>query len=447
MSSMTETTEKSKILNVDDKIKRMIFNTAFVIGWLAMMPVGAFPNLMPVFAITIILCIGICFFDDNFYLFIALFAFMRYKILIGDTPVFRIYSYLAVIKLLTQLPKLKFRVAYIPAILVFVLHCIFAFGRIEGQMRLALNTIVDVALVYLVIIKVLSDINLTRKFLFAFVMGGLISGVYGWTNKDMTVEINVLGGGNETVSRNFGSLGDPNFAGMFYNTCIFISLILKNIPKWLKAVLIAVFVVMLLQTASLSGILTLGVMGCIYIILKYRSKSFFILLFLFIAVSIALGVLLTVPQFREIPAISGLIIRINEKLGYIARGRLDLLTTDRAAIWQEALEIFSKKNVWGKLFGGSVVTVMYIDKSLISIAIHQSIIQGLLNFGILGVLLIYVPVVGILVWRLLNHFMKKPNYEGEDVGILRIMFPIIFLVFGMSVDFFIDWTYMFFYFI
>ncbi len=445
--SFAEIKKKNNFFGIDDKIKKIIFNTAFIVGWLAMLPVGAFPDLMPIFAIVIVLCMVTCIFDDNFYLFIALFVFMRYKILLGDTPVYRIFSYLAVIKLLTELPKLKFRAIYIPALMVFLLHCIFAFGRIEGEIRLALNTIVDVAICYMVIMKVLSDAELTRKFLFAFVMGGLISGVYGWTNKDMTVEINVMGGGNETVSRNFGSLGDPNFAGMFYNICIFISVILKSIPKWLKIVLIAIFAVMLLQTASLSAIITLGIMGCLYIILKYRAKSFFILLFIFVAISVALGVLLTVPQFRDIPAISGLIIRINEKLSYISMGRFDMLTTDRASIWQEALTIFSKKSIWGKLFGGSVVTVMYIDKSLISIAIHQSIIQGLLNFGILGVLLIYVPFIGVVVWRLLNHFRKKPNYENEDVGILRIMLPITFLVFGMSVDFFIDWTYIIFYFI
>ncbi len=438
---------KGKILKIDEGLKRKIFDGFFIAGWLFTLPCGMFPNLVPVFSILMLLCVCVCIFDDNFYLFAAIFIYMRFTMVIGDSPAYRIYSYLAVIKFLTQITKLKIRPVYFPAIFVFAMHSIFAFGRIDGQMRLALNTLVDVVIIYLITLKVLSDKDLTRRFFIAFLMGGLSSGVYGWTNADVTVANKIRGAGAQEITRSFGTLSDANFAGFFYNACFYSSLMIKTIPKWLKGALMFIFLVLLLQTASLSAILVLGIVGCIVIILKFRAKSFFILLFAFVGISVALGFLLTIPQFRQIPAIQGYIIRINEKLTYLAMGRWDLLTTDRSALWAAALDIFNRKSLFGRLFGGSVITVMFIDYSMVSIAIHQSIIQGLMNFGIVGTSFIYFPLLGVILWRLYKHFNQRSGYEGEDIAIVRILFPVLFLIFGMTVDFFIDWGYLLFYFI
>ena len=109
-------------------------------------------------------------------------------------------------------------------------------------------------------------------------------------------------------------------------------LLLGKIPLWLRGVFLALFAKMLLETASLSALLILGVLSILLIILKYRAKSFFILTFMFVGGVIGITILLSIPQFREIDAIAGLIIRITEKLSYIPRGRWDLLTTDRPVI-------------------------------------------------------------------------------------------------------------------
>ena len=100
----------------------------------------------------------------------------------------------------------------------------------------------------------------------------------------------------------------------------------------MKGVFVALFGIMLLQTASLSALMILGVLGAFLIILKFRGKSIIILTAMFFGAAIVIAIILAVPQLREIGAIQGLIIRITEKLSYIPRGRWDLLTTDRYAI-------------------------------------------------------------------------------------------------------------------
>lgn len=427
-------------------LKRRLFDGIYILGFISALLPGPFPSLSAVASILLLACIAVSFFDENFYLYMALFIYLRYRLLIGDTPAFRVYTYFMVLRFLLDLPKIKFKVAYLPALFVFLLHSIFATGRVES-LRVGFNVIVDCALVYLLLLRVLPDARLMRKFVFAFILGGIASGIYGWTNTAFTKDINVSGAGVHTVSRNFGALSDANFAGLFYSLCMICSLTLKKIPIWLRCIFAALFSVMLLQTASLSGFLILTMLGIFFIILKYRMKSVFILLFLFMGISLILTVLWSIPQFREIEAIQGLLFRISEKLSYIPRGRWDLLTTDRYAIWQDAMGIFSSKSLWGQFIGGSVVTVMVIDKTILSIACHNSYLQSILNFGMIGTLLIYLPLFAIFTHRIIEHFSNRAGYKNEDIKILQLIFPFAFIMFGLTVDFFIDWPYMLLYFI
>ena len=428
------------------KPKRLFYDAVFLVAFLCCLTPGAIPSISSIASIVLALCIMICFFDENFYLYAALFMFMRYRMLLGDSPVFRIYSYLVVIKFIIDITKTRFRLTYLPALIVFFLHCVFATPRVEGW-RLALNVIVDVSLIYLILLQVTAKPELMRKYLFVMLMGCVASGVYGWTYDGVSVDISIRGAGAHQVTRNFGALGDSNIAGFFYAICTVLPLILKNIPKLLKAVFSGIAIILLLQTASLSGILLLCAISSFLIILKYRWKSIFILGISLIAIVIALVLLLSIPQFRQIDAIAGLIIRIEEKLSYIPRGRWDLLTTDRSALWAESLALFFSKSTWGKLFGGSVITIMVSELGLSALACHNSIIQCLLNFGLLGTLAIYLPFLAVFVFRLFVHFSKKPGYENEDIKTAQLLFQFAFLFFGLTVDFFIDWAYMLFYFI
>lgn len=427
-------------------LKRNFFDVVYLVGFLCSIIPGPLPAFSSVASLMLLACIAICFFDENFYLYMALFIYLRYRLLLGDTPAYRLYSYLVVVKFVLELKNIKFRISYLPALLVFLMHSLFATGRFES-IRVGLNVIVDCVLVYIVLLKILSDNRLMRKFLFAFMLGGLSSGIFGWTNDEFTKAINISGAGAQTVSRNFGALSDANFAGLFYSLCIVVTVVVKNISWWVKAIFLVLFAIMVLQTASLSALLILFTLMVLYIILKFRGKSVIILSLGLLAFLVVVSVILAVPQLREIDAIAGLIIRITEKLSYIPRGRWDLLTTDRWDIWQDAIAAFSQKGLWGKLVGGSVVTVMVIDYSVMSIACHNSYLQSILNFGIIGTFLIYLPLFTIFVYRMLKHFSKKSGYEGDDIKMLQLIFMFAFIVFGFTVDFFIDWPFMMLYFI
>lgn len=428
------------------RIPQKLYDAAFLLGWFVCLFVGRFPQLSTPLSAVLLLTIMLCLLNENFYLYAALFLYMRYKMLFGGSPVYRIYSYLVVLRFLWEFPKSKFRVTYLPAILVFAFHSIFAVGPIN--MRLGLNIIVDVMIIYIVIMKVSEDDRLMRKFLLAYLLGGVCSGVYGFTAADV-VKHTYVSGAISTVTRNFGALNDANYAGLFYNMAIMTALFLKNLKLPLRLAFAAFFLFLLLQTVSLSGMITLAAMSVFAIILRFRRKSLPILLIAFFGGGLLLAVLLSIPRFRQISAVSSLIIRVAEKLHYIKIGRWNQLTTERVQLWSSALSIFRSKTIWGKLFGGSVITLDLIYTKLRSHgrACHQAYIQSLVNFGIIGTLLVYIPLIAVFLHRLNLHFSRPEGYGNEDIKCIQLIYAFAFLIFGLSVDFFIDWSFMFFYFI
>ena len=408
---LLDTKRMNRVLDFDEK--SMTVTVEAGMNLLEHLIAGAIATGSLLLSGIMVLCFGTSIFSDNFFLYAALFMFMRNKMVIADTTAYRFYSYLLVAKCVWELPRLKIRVAYLPVLFVFAMHCVFAAG--QYSMRIGLNVIVDVVLIYVIVARVKDDPALTRRFLLAFLLGMVLSGIYGFTAADAFKDINVSGAGAETVSRNFGSLGDANYAGFFYDAAMLTAFTLRGVPRWVNVFFAGFGLVLLARTASISAFVTLAV-------------------------------LLSIPFFRDLPAVHGILLRLAEKLRYIHMGRWDLLTTDRADLWAAALDLFAGKSVLGKLFGGSVITYMLQGTTILStyMACHQSYIQALLNFGILGTLGVFAPLVFLFVYRMFNHFLRPAGYPNEDLCILQLVYIVLFLLFGLSIDFFIDWTFLFF---
>lgn len=422
----------------------LYYDAAFLVSLLCCSLVGAFPQYSLLLSCGMVLCFGTSLFSDNFFLYAALFLFMRNKMVIGDTTAYRFYSYLLVLKCVWELPRLKIRVAYLPVLFVLAMHCVFAAGRYN--LRMGLNVIVDVVLVYLILARVEQDDALTRRLLTAFLLGMVLSGVYGFTASDAFKDIHVTGAGAETVSRNFGALGDANYAGFFYDAAVLTALVVKGIPRWLRVFFVGLGLVLVVRTASLSALASLGLALCFLLILKMRRRAVPVLLCAGLAGAAGIALVMHVPFLGNLPGIHGLVLRLTEKLYYIRLGRWDMLTTDRAVLWAAAWSLFVSKGLAGRLLGGSVITYMIQETTLLSsyMACHQSYLQALLNFGILGTVGIYGPLLLLFLYRLANHFLRPAGYDREDIKIMQLVYAFLFFVFGFTIDFFIDWTFLFF---
>lgn len=422
----------------DRKTRDIVLSIIFFMACVSGLLLGAFQQYTSYLALIFLMCAAASFFSDYFYLYVALFMFVRHRMILSTIPAFELYACMMLVKFVLDSRKLKIRLSFLPLLSVLVIHTVFAASQVD--LRVALTTLLNLFVVYVTLMKVLADDDLMRKFLFAFMMGAVISGVYGYTATDTVFDMRVAGAGVEEVDRNFGILYDPNFASMFYVAAIYIALFLKGLPKIVKLGFAAFFFVLLLETASLSGMLTFAIAGVLAMLLKYRTKGMLLLL----AAAAACGLLLCIPQVREIQAVSNLLLRIAERLHYIRIGRWDMFTTGRMDIWDTALGMFNAKPLLGKLFGGSVITVNLTGTMVTAFfaSCHQSVIQGMLNFGIIGTLIIFLSWGSVFFYRMLRHMLRPAGYANEDIKILQMVITFVFFVISMTIDSFVDWPSM-----
>lgn len=404
---------------------------------------GVIPQYESYLSLILLMCAVASFFGDYYYLYLALYMFVRHRTTISIYPSFEFYAYLLILKLMLDFGKIRLRTFYLPILMIFLLHTLFAGTSVE--LGTALKLAVYLVAVYGTLSKVLADDELMRKFCIVFLLGTIVSGVYGYTAGDTVKDIRVAGGGAYEVSRNFGILYDANFASLFYNAAIFIALFLKGIPKLVKLLLTGFSFVLLLQTSSLSGMLTFVICCVFAVILKFRKKSIPILL----GGVILAAIVLSIPQVQQIKAVSDLLLRLAERLHYIKIGRWDLITTGRTELWEYSLQLFREKSLLGKLFGGSVITVNLVGTSIkvFFTSCHQSIVQSVLDFGIIGTLVIYLSLGGAFLYRTLRHLCRGAVYENEDIKIIQLMMSCVYIVMSMTIDTFVDWASMLFLFI
>ena len=60
--------------------KRRMYDMIYLLGFLCSLIPGPFPQLSSLASLALLGCIAVSFFDENFYLYIALFIYLRYRL-------------------------------------------------------------------------------------------------------------------------------------------------------------------------------------------------------------------------------------------------------------------------------------------------------------------------------------------------------------------------------
>lgn len=420
-------------------------NILLLIGFLTCALCGPLPQYNTLLSGVLLVCILLSIRSDSFFVFAALLMYFREFMLLGGTTVYRVYSYLVLIKVLFDIKNLKLRIMALVPMIVFSLFCIFGIGRLD--MRVGIQSMMDLFVLYFILAKILADDDVMRLYLFVFLLGGIASGIFGWTS-EASVNIDVgIGEATTEITRVYGALYDANYAGFYYTVCVLIVTMLKGLRWWLRAPLGAFFLVVLFQTGSLSGLFTCIVAVVIVVVMKYRSRSVPFLILIAVGLAAFAFAAWNIPAVRNIASVASIVTRINERLLYLAMGNWDQLTTGRYDLWQMAITHFNQQSMLGKLFGGNVITTALTDDSLFhrDFACHQMYLQSLMNFGVVGTLTIFSSLAATFIYRIFRFFTVDKSAANSDIKMIQISFVAVFLVFGLSVDYFVDWRFLFFF--
>ena len=412
--------------------------------------IGSFEQYEVYFSLAIVVVVALNWKNDEFYLYIGIFMLFTEQFYLreGTTTAYRIYSYLLLLRLLKDVYTLRVQPQYIPIMFIFAVFSFVCTGRLS--FRVSMMVLCDVIFVFMTASILHQKPELMRKFTVVFVLAAICTGLYSLQSKSfISYEEGI--GAQVTITRYVGTVGDANFAGMYYNVALFMAICSDAFKKWyLRVPAVGALLYFIILTASQTGLLCFLIGLCVYLVLRYRVPSG-VVLSMTIAFSALLGVvaLLNIPELRNHPALSTLAIRIENSIRELNSGDVVTLTTGRTALWRVSWEYFTQRPLLEKLIGGNAVTMLLTKPELLELmggAVHQSYVQSLLNFGILGTVVIFGTFAGMTIKKFFQCMRLDESWLPIDMLRCSAMTAFIFMLYASTVDIFMDWRSLFLFF-
>ena len=410
--------------------------------------IGTFEQYEVYFSLAILAVIVLNWNKDEFYLYIGIFILFQEQFYLraGTTTVYRVYSYLLLLHIFKDFFILRVKPQYMPVMCVFAAFCVLCTGRLN--FRVSMMVLCDLIFVFVVGCMLHEKPALMRKFIVVFVMAAICAGIYSLT-ADTYVSYETGLGTMVTITRYVGTVNDANYAGCFYNIALFMAMCSDSFRKWyLRLPIVALLAYFILLTASQTALLCMLIGFCVYVILRYRMAGIPLALIIFSGAAIFVAALIYIPALRDAPALSTISNRIQASLVEMQSGDVATLTTNRSELWRLAWEYFTELPLHKKLLGGSAMTMLISLPELYETigAVHQSFIQGLLDFGILGTLVVF----GTFLAQAGVHALKCLRLDSRElpIDLLRcsVMSAYVFLLYSFTMDLFMDWRVLFFFF-
>lgn len=386
--------------------------------------------------------------NDELYIMSPIFLLFweQFYVVGGSTPLYRVYSYLLLIRVFLDIGKIRFRPQFIPTLAVFACFCILSVGRMS--MRIGLNLLADALLSYFILTYVRQKLQLMRRLTLVFALAAVCAGCYSLLAETVVSYETGLGAQVEIV-RYYGTVGDANYASCFYNVAIFLTLCSDAMKKWyVRLPILGALVYFLLLTASQTGLLCLILGMCVYLILRYKTMGVLLTLGFCAGAALAVYALLQMPISKDAGMLSTLHNRLLESFGNLESGNVANLTTDRSVLWKIAMDYFSKQTWLNKLIGGNVIATIISEEYFLKAvgAIHQSYIQGLLDFGILGTIVVFGSRIMQTIADGFACLTGKSLQLPADLMRCAVLTSFIFLLYALTLDMFMDWRFLYLYF-
>lgn len=237
-----------------------------------------------------------------------------------------------------------------------------------------------------------------QKLIYYFVIGCVLTGAISLFEYSSNFQ--------NAIRFSGGEFNEPNYIGTLYSLSIAFLIYLRHINYmsvkkfWLLFPMLTIFGII---TLSRSFVLSFFIIVIISSLKYVKGLRFQILLSLIIS-----GIILSIDYLKSNVIISFLVERIvNPKDGDLSNGRLDL--------WIGYLESLtsSLKNLFFGIGNNSMEKLKFDQVA------HNFLIEDLLNFGIIGVILIY--------YFLTDVYKSFPKKNGQ-ISILKILPLLIFLL-------------------
>lgn len=393
-----------------------------------------------ILSITVVTLIVLLAFTGEMHLAfpIMVFYYASFGMIFG-VSVYRIYSMVFLgITWITRRDELRIQPVYMLLVFIYTFYAIAVVGGYN--LRLGVFNIVDVLCAVTLTEILRTDKGALKRFFIVYTIIALCSYCTGIITGNSIEANGVYGKEFVTMSRFQATFEDPNYMGFFFTIAIFSILTLELFSKKQRTLIIFMLYAMLLSSLSITAIIVNILLWAMYLcITKQMNAKTLSLIFI---VCLIAGVLYLYGAEHRASVFGSLAYRIEEKLAELSAGNINGVTTSRLELQKGHLEYFLNQPVYKQLFGGNLVTssIILLDGSL-SYSAHNEYVDELLNVGIAGECIL----IGFVVIRCLKLFKNyRVQEKKEDLCILII--KMTWLIYMTSLTVFMDFKYMFAYF-
>lgn len=235
---------------------------------------------------------------------------------------------------------------------------------------------------------VCTDSKCYKQFAVAFITFLLTVFLYNFLYSDVvTREADALG--------RFVGVKDANNFAFYCNLCL-VFILFFNVAKKNK-VLIGVIVSGCVLTISISGLIVMISLFSIYFLTQRGFKHAFSFLLSVILIAIMLGPITRLLDTMNIPAIDGYIHRLTNITLSLDSGDYNDATTDRTWLWEYYMDKYETLSLRKQVLGSPYANVDVMKQEHV-LASHNSWIDMLFNYGIVGIILTLICIAEYIVY-------------------------------------------------
>ena len=310
-----------------------------------------------------------------------------------------------------------------------MLFCIYAFlmcfaqGASSSSFQIAYWNLTCSVLCVIVFWFTLREKKIISVIILANILGGLllvarIISIYGGIS-------NILEIATQQGENRIGNLvNNQNAIGLFLASavlsCVFFILRQKKHPIFINILLVLTIIIlayMLLLTGSRKS--TAFMLGSILVFLFLHARKLNILKKLVLYTLVIIGIIALIQIVKSIPAFSTLVVRFELFFEGFLKGESSYETDQtRIDMIANGLKAFEQKPLFGNGTGHS--------HALFNTYSHNNFVELLMNYGILGFSLYYIPYATLVV-KLISRAWKK-----DLVAIFLFTFILIQLALGVG---------------
>lgn len=403
----------------------------------------ALSGLVPqmILSLIVVACITIiCFKDDSVAIWpIMIFYYSVLGTLFGIS-VYRIFTLIFLVTHFYRIQKPTIQYRVLAPLTVYIFYLVLV---VSGHsMKTMLFAFVDIICAIFLVCDYLNEEDKLKKFVNSYVIVAFLAFLTGIVSRNEMTVMQNYGGKLLTISRFTATFEDPNYMGFFYTIAIFAIVSLKMYRSVIRNLIVIGLYGIILTSMSMTAIIGNILLWILFFLIRGKIS-----LRTVVMIILALAVLVNLYNYGlehpDIKLIGDMSLRIQDKLNSLFLKDFDSFSTGRTALSEVHLNIFEESSVIRQLFGGRAVNSYYIDiRQDANFSAHNEYIDMLLNVGVIGWIIMFGYVIISMIKKVFVY-----RSSSDDLFLCGIMMNLAWLYYVATLTVFLDFRYMFAFFV